>query len=242
MSDEEDVIIEDEDQMALDLLGPTMAMDDLKDAYREYTNGGEVGDEQVLGLMQGATEEFYHQNHSAIDMDEVLKLTHKVEYRTKKLNKMSKLLDKKNPCPNEIAAMGDFLKEVEVFTDEVRAEAKCHQEEVEELRTLKRGLLLQLQTRQSLVAGLGNSDNDPTSVNSLLAHGDYSHYEWKLGSRFSDDLPPEPTDPNTGGGVGPDGLEDEYDFGGALSMGQSRQPRYAIDDDENEDDEMQLEI
>merc|ERR1719379_2889800 len=106
---------------------------------------------------------------------------------------MSKQLDKANPCPNEIAAMDEFLKEVEVFTDELRAECNSHRKEVQELRTLKRGLLLQLQTRQSLVAGLG-SEEDPSSVNSLLRHGEHSTYDWKLGSRFSDDPEPQRDD------------------------------------------------
>jgi len=182
-------------------------------------------------------------------MDEVLKLTHKVEYRTKKLNKMSKLLDKKNPCPNELEAMANFLKEVEIFTDELRSECNSEREAVEELRTLKRGLLLQLQTRQSLVSGGADLEDDPTSVNSLLAHGDYAHYDWKLGSRFSDDLRPENSgfdnDAYNGRGVGltdDDGLYHDNEAAGApLSMGQSRQPRYAMDDPVS-DDELPLEI
>jgi len=246
-ADEEDIHIETDEEIELHALGKVTLLEDLQTAYANHNNGQELFDEQCMLIMEEAITEFYIQHHSSVDMDEVLKLTHKVEYRTQKLNKMSKQLDKKNPCPNEVEAMANFLKEVEVFTDDLRAESDANRREVQELRTLKRGLLLQLQTRQSLLAGTAGSEDDPTSVSSLLARGDYVHYDWKLGSRFSDD-------PGVafGRGVGHADYDDPdapVDFehtdqkaldggptGPLTSMTQTRQPRYHMDDPLSDDE------
>jgi hypothetical protein len=187
LADEEDVHIETDEEQAMRELGKINSIDELISLYAEHTNGGILGEVQAIELMEGAVESFYHRNHSAIDMDEVLKLTHKVEYRTQKLYRMSRQLDKKNPCPNEVNAMSDFLTELETFTDELRSQCNSHRDEVNELRTLKRGLLLQLQTRQALMSGVTGEDHEAQSVNALLATGEYARYDWKLTSRFSDD-------------------------------------------------------
>jgi hypothetical protein len=240
MQDEEDYRIEDVQELELKLLGRIMFTEDLQNSYKEMNKGGEVSDEQLLLLWEAAIEEYYSQNHNAVDMDEVLKLTHKVEHRVQKLNKMSKQFDKKNACPNEVLAYSRFLKDVEVFTDELRAECTSQKQEVEELRTLKRGLLLQLQTRQSLVAGTNNTEYDPTSVTHLLAHGDYVHYDWKLPSRYSDDLKKEPSGmpprPDLDDHEDNEWIDDNVAGPKAVS---TRQPRYAMDDPVS-DDELHL--
>jgi len=186
--DEEDIHIEDEEELELNLLGRVLTAQDMMKSYATHAKGGPLSEEQILTLMELATTDFYNAHHSALDMEEVLKMTHKVEYRCQKLNKMSKLLDRKNACPNELEATRDFLKEVETFTDELRAECKSHKGEVEELRTLKRGLLLQLQTRQSLDPRLQDQDiaqeESATLVTTLMDTADPPSYHWKLASRF----------------------------------------------------------
>jgi len=242
MEDEEDAHIEDDDEIELSILGEVMMLEDLQDIYREHNNGTEIGEKQALFLMEAAIEDFYAHNHSAIDMEEVLHLTHKVEYRTLHLIKMSKQLDKKNPCKNEIETMGAFLKDMEAFTDELRSERDGHRSEMDELRTLKQGLLLQMQTRQSLKGDV--ADGNPMSVNSLRAHGDISHYAWRMGSRYSDD-PRHDQEGNDGldrqGGKEVSlNLEDEHtDDPVAGDMGplstNTRQPRTIMDDQFSDD-------
>lgn len=250
LNDEDDIHIDTDEEMELKMLGTVVTIDMLQESYREHTGGGELNEDQAVHLITRAVEEYYGHHHSAVDMDEVLKLTHKVEYRTTKLMKLSKQLDKKNPCPNEITAMSEFLKDVEGFTDELRSEAEAQRKEVQELRTLKRGVLLQLQTRQTLVSGLGSQDDDPTSVTALLATGDFTHYDWKLGSRFSDDPRPHERDRLDGRGVGlGEHDEDVVDYehtgldaleggptGPLTSQTQTRQPRYAMDDPISDDE------
>jgi len=244
LEDEEDVHIEDEDELALFELGRVVTSSDVQKSYAALSkNGGEVGEEQILTLMELAIEDYYGHHHRALDMEEVLKMTHKVEYRCQKLNKMSKLLDRKNQCPNELESTGEFLKEVETFTDELRAECKSHRHEVDELRTLKRGLLLQLQTRQSLDPRLqGAEEEDTTLVSGLLDTGDYTHYNWKIGSRFvGDHAAPQQEYQQRGHGedmgMGID-AEISLDFDGALTgpRGGSRQPRKAMEDPYSDDE------
>lgn len=247
LEDEEDIHIEDEEELELLELGPVVTSGDFVKAYAHLSKGGgEVSEEQILTLMESATTDYYNHHHRALDMEEVLKMTHKVEYRCQKLNKMSKLLDRKAICKNELESTGDFLKEVETFTDELRAECKSHKHEVEELRTLKRGLLLQLQTRQSLDPRTQHADEeDKTLVSALLATGEYSHYDWKLGSRFVGDQAHEHHHANGHGESrhGHDGVvetEISLDFDGLTGPrgggGGSRQPRMAMEDPYSDDE------
>lgn len=249
LEDEEDVHIEDEDEIALQELGPVITASDLVKAYAHFSkNGGEVREEQILQLMKDATEDYYHQHHAPLNMEEVLKMTHKVEHRCVKLNKMSKMLDRKAVCRNELESTGDFLKEVETFTDELRAECKTHKHEVEELRTLKRGLLLQLQTRQSLdPAAQRLAHEDPTMVSHLFANGDYCQYDWKLGSRFVGDGAREHShrahgnagiivDTRSGHGIGDTEISLDFDDGLTGPKAGSRQPRMGMEDAFSDDE------
>lgn len=181
--EEEDTHIETDEEIELKVLGKIMFAEDMQQIYSDAIDEGVLPIDQVLNLMKDAVSDFYHQNHSGIDMDEVLKLTRKVEYRTRKLLRISKELDKSNKCPNEIGAFSNFIKDLETFTDEQRSEYESHCKQVDEMRTLKRGLLLQLQCRQSLGEG---AIDDPTSVSALLSSSNNHRYDWKIGSRFSD--------------------------------------------------------
>lgn len=246
--EDEDVHIEDEEELELSLLGRVVTAADMMQSYATHSKGGPLSEEQILTLMELATTDFYNQHHSALDMEEVLKMTHKVEFRCQKLNKMSKLLDKKNACPNELEATGDFLKEVETFTDELRAECKSHRGEVEELRTLKRGLLLQLQTRQSLDPRLQNlediQEESATLVTTLMETGESPQYNWKVGSRFvGEGVGPAPKKPRSQFDQPADvDTEISIDFddmsapAGAGPRGSTRQPRKAIEDPYSDDE------
>merc|ERR1712032_1101830 len=138
--------------------------------------------------MGGAVECHYARNHHEADMDEVTILTRKAEHRSKKLVKLSKQRERQVPKHDEIAQMEEFAQELERFTDELRQERETQRREVDELRTLKRGLLLQLQLRSSH----GNSATDGSTAaaispdaptwGTLLSQCSPSRYEWRTGS------------------------------------------------------------
>jgi hypothetical protein len=222
---------EDEEEL-IERLGKCIKVQDLQDTYASFTGDTEeLPASQAIELLELSILWFYDKNNENVDMDEVLQYTHKVEARTRKINTLLAQLDTDNPFPNELEGMKDLLKEFQGATREMERQRSAHQTQVEELRTLKRGLLLQLQAHQSSSENV-NSAEDPTSVNSLLSHGIPSRYHWRM-SMMSEN-PLRDNDPKS--------REidiDEYDatsFGNAQGpSGHSQQPRYL---DEESDDEL----
>jgi len=169
---------------------PIVFVEGLCDRYSEYMNA-ELNPEQSLELLEGAVAYHYARNHHEADMDEVTILTRKVEHRSRKLVKLSKQRESQVPKHDEIAQMKEFAQELERFTDELRQEREAQRREVDELRTLKRGLLLQLQRRSSH----GNSVTDGSTAATissdaptwgmLLSQCSPPRYEWRSGSRLT---------------------------------------------------------
>jgi len=178
-----DMMSELEEQV-YDELGKPLKIEDVQRAFADWRDTGddELPAEQVIELMTEAVQEWYASNNVNADMDEVLKLTHKVDHRTRKIAILARKLETENPYPNEVQAMEDFLKQLEISTEEMQSLQASQRKQIDELRRIKRGLLLTLKVRQSSVDQLELDPDDPTSVNSLLAHGDHTHYKWQLPS------------------------------------------------------------
>jgi len=121
-------------------------LDAIRTTYKNFLRA-ELPINQARELMLGAVAMFYERHRGSVDMDEVLWLTRKVEYRTKKIMKLCKKHHESNSKLNEIQKMRDFVRELTIFIEELRDEREAHQREIDELRSVKHGLLLQLQTR-----------------------------------------------------------------------------------------------
>lgn len=227
--------LDDEEEELIEELGKPVRIEDLQDAYAAFTGDMEqLPEDQALELLEESVLEYYDQNNVNVDMDEVLKLTHKVEHRTRKIKHLLSQLEQDNQYPNEVEGLRQLLKDFEDATYELQRQKKAHRKQTEELRAMKRGILLQLQSSQAAMADAGNVD-DPTSVNSLLSHGTHTVYQWKLSKL---DIAEETND-MWGAGVDIDGLEGDMD-GRPLGAGpagpvtaHSQQPRWSFNDEDD---------
>lgn len=145
---------------------PPMTISDIETIFRQHAPGvhrerDQLGPEQALEMMAAAVQDFYNKNHQSADMDEVMYLSRKVEWRTKKMSRMAKKYETR--AEDEIESLKNLTKELALFTDELRDERQAQRQELEDLRAMKRGLLLQLQASQPEAEVLGifpGSNND----------------------------------------------------------------------------------
>merc|ERR1712070_886331 len=98
----DDGTMDEEMEQIIDELGKPLKVIDVQRAYADFkdTAEDELPADQVEELMAECVDEWYVQNNTNIDMDEVLKLTHKVDHRTRKINILARKLETENPCPN----------------------------------------------------------------------------------------------------------------------------------------------
>jgi len=198
-----------------DPLGRILFVEDLQKIYQDQMSG-ELPYNQAVDLLESAIKRFYSQNHGDVDMDEVMTLTRRVDFRTTKLNRLSKQYDLQKSCGDEVAALEELVKNMEDYTDELRQEREVKRREIDELRHMKHGLLLQLQLRQAEI------DPNAASVGAVLSQGEPVRFDWQLGKRSVEKrFNLEGRAPATrGGGVG---LAEEAD------MDASAAPRLFID-------------
>jgi len=206
----EDEDIEEEEE---DDIGPLVKVTEIVQEYTQEwcTKQGDgvrcVTEQQVTQLMAEAIVEYETKHAKHSDMDEVVYLTRKVDYRTKKIMKMAKDHSKRVQNYNELADLKNMTKEFTIFAEELRGEREAQVKEAEELRNIKRGLLLQLQLRMpdadfsSVIAdGGGAKRKAPTKRDGEQVQGDAIYKEH---SDIMDETapPPPPMDQDEDGMV-----------------------------------------
>jgi len=206
----EDEDIEEEEE---DDIGPLVKVTEIVQEYTQEwcTKQGDgvrcVTEQQVTQLMAEAIVEYETKHAKHSDMDEVVYLTRKVDYRTKKIMKMAKDHSKRVQNYNELEDLKNMTKEFTTFAEELRGEREAQVKEAEELRNIKRGLLLQLQLRMpdadfsSVIAdGGGAKRKAPTKRDGEQVQGDAIYKEH---SDIMDETapPPPPMDQDEDGMV-----------------------------------------
>lgn len=120
---------------------------------------GKMGEEQALDLMKSAVEDFYEKNKQGAELDEVLQLTQKVNYRVKKLTALArKAHDDRDTEP--VKQLQWFREDVEKYLDSVRRERRDNTERLDALKKEKK----ELETRLMSLGG-GFVKSTEVSVN-----------------------------------------------------------------------------
>lgn len=100
---------------------------------------GKMGEEQALDVLKGAVEDFYEKNKQGAELDEVLQLTQKVNYRVKKLVQLArKAHDDRDTEP--VKQLQWFAEDVDNYVGEIRKERKENESRLDALKQEKKEL------------------------------------------------------------------------------------------------------
>mmetsp|Transcript_5397 Transcript_5397/g.13058 ORF Transcript_5397/g.13058 Transcript_5397/m.13058 type:complete len:766 (+) Transcript_5397:143-2440(+) len=135
---------DDEDERPSNVFGHVIHPDDVTDMYKAHGLPGELTIEQASELMVGAVEMYWMENKDSGKLEDITHLTRQLELRSKELIQLARQFESRVAAENEVDALQKFVTELEVVTDELRQERDAQRREQENLRAVKRGLLLQL--------------------------------------------------------------------------------------------------
>mmetsp|Transcript_21611 Transcript_21611/g.50472 ORF Transcript_21611/g.50472 Transcript_21611/m.50472 type:complete len:764 (-) Transcript_21611:21-2312(-) len=136
---------DEEEVSAAQMLGNTLHPDDVIDMYRAQGLPGELQFDQAMELLDGAVSMYWMQNKDSGKLEDITMLTRQLEARSKELIQIARQFESRIAAENEVEALQTFVQDLVVVTDELRQEREAQRQEMENLRAVKRGLLLQLQ-------------------------------------------------------------------------------------------------
>merc|ERR1719440_859754 len=125
-----------------------ISVDHLMQACSRGVSDARMGEEQALDVIVGAIEDFYEKNKQGAELDEVLQLTQKVNYRVKKLVQLARKAHQERDT-EPVKQLQWFREDVERYLEDVRKERAENKERLDALKQEKK----ELETRLMALGG-----------------------------------------------------------------------------------------